>query len=283
MCSRHFQRKFEPGSRLHDQGGQGVVEYILVVTVSVIIIASLWVKLYKPLGDFVGAFMGEYVACLLETGELPRMGATSGGAEDGACPLPDFAGGKDSESNQQAKDSAKSQSASSDADADKDKGTGASGAGAAARQSKSFVAGSASRGSPGMDGAKDGKKIENALDGEDGGNGFFSSRNGQGSDRRLDKYRAITGVEAEEVKKRKGTEKNRRTNVAGESGPGLPAKKIAIKKPEKKERGPADDEVKTLDITEIVKYILIAGILIIIVVLLGGQAYQLSKSWEKAE
>ena len=54
-----------------NQRGQAVVEYILVVIVSVVLIVALATKLIPPLNDFVRNYAGDYVDCLLRIGHIP--------------------------------------------------------------------------------------------------------------------------------------------------------------------------------------------------------------------
>lgn len=65
----HFRRIFS------NQGGQAVVEYILLL----VIIVSLVMGAKKAFGnvdDFISHYIGDYVTCLMEYGELPSLGVT---------------------------------------------------------------------------------------------------------------------------------------------------------------------------------------------------------------
>ncbi|HPI40080.1 MAG TPA: hypothetical protein PLJ21_04705, partial [Pseudobdellovibrionaceae bacterium] len=65
-----------------NQRGQALTEYILVVVVTVAILIGLASQVFTPLQKFLQGYMGSYVECLLETGELP---ATLGGDYESAA------------------------------------------------------------------------------------------------------------------------------------------------------------------------------------------------------
>lgn len=66
------------GSRLSDQSGQAVLEYILVLVVIVGIILGVMYQFNDAFKKYVQSYFGEYVACLLETGEMPSLGGDGG-------------------------------------------------------------------------------------------------------------------------------------------------------------------------------------------------------------
>lgn len=57
------------------ESGQGTVEYILVLVVVIIIILSLLYRFHSSFRSYTENFFDGYIACLLETGELPGTGA----------------------------------------------------------------------------------------------------------------------------------------------------------------------------------------------------------------
>ena len=67
-----------------NQRGQAVVEYILIIIVSITLISALATKLIKPLSKFMENYAGKYVECLLETGDLPYFMTAN---PDSKCPL----------------------------------------------------------------------------------------------------------------------------------------------------------------------------------------------------
>ena len=67
---------------VRNQRGQGTVEYILILTLAVAIILGAIVQLNSAFRVWADNYFGEYLSCLLETGELPSL---SGGAPDSLC------------------------------------------------------------------------------------------------------------------------------------------------------------------------------------------------------
>ncbi|MCC6138409.1 MAG: hypothetical protein IT287_07230 [Bdellovibrionaceae bacterium] len=66
------------GGRLNNQSGQAVVEYILVLVVTIGILLGVMYQFNEAFKKYVQSYFGEYVACLLETGELPALGGGDG-------------------------------------------------------------------------------------------------------------------------------------------------------------------------------------------------------------
>lgn len=61
-------------SLLLNQKGQGIIEYILILIVTVSLVLGLVLQFNRAFKVFVESYMGDYVSCLLETGELPNLG-----------------------------------------------------------------------------------------------------------------------------------------------------------------------------------------------------------------
>lgn len=59
--------------------GQGIVEYILILSLSTIMILGFIYQLNKAFSAWAESYFGDYLACLIETGELPSLGAPSRG------------------------------------------------------------------------------------------------------------------------------------------------------------------------------------------------------------
>ena len=84
--SEFFQKIF---SRLKSKSsGQAVLEYLLVLFVTVAIILGLLYQFNSGFKVFLDNFFGDYIACLLETGELPSLGAQGPGPKE--CSPPQF-------------------------------------------------------------------------------------------------------------------------------------------------------------------------------------------------
>lgn len=302
MSLLKFPKKSHSKSSVRSNLGQGLVEYILILSVTVIIILGLAQRLYKPLGDFVESFMGTYVACLLETGELPRFGTDE--PSSGECRPPamgegetvDVAEGRPVGEGRQVGEGrpiGEGREVGEGRPVGDGRGAGAGGLGGGRFGNRRTTVGAAGAGGGDGGSGRGGRtrRVEIALEG--GGSGsFFSSQQGGGGRsiyRRGDRYVAVTGAMAEEIERRQPQRNqagnNRQRVEAGTGGVevAMPKRQL-VQQTQNRNRGPtSDDEIGTLDISQIVKYILIAGIIIILLVLLGGQALQLSKSWEKGE
>ncbi|WP_374076400.1 hypothetical protein [Bdellovibrio bacteriovorus] len=262
---------------------------MLVITVSLII--ALMNQIFKPFGEFVDNYMGKYVGCLLEYGELPSFGSEAGSPvdEDSECEKrfqkgsatagrPPINGGSGGSSG--GKGSSKNGGGSDSSDSS---GGGSSGtyAGSSSRGGSRYVASRRrpSRGMESGDSAGGGKVVEIALE-SGGNNGFFRGSNGRnyvGPNRKRMAV-AITGLtEAERKKLEKKAEGTSHIMSAGE-GLQPPPKKIAVKPPEKKV---PVEELPPMTIGNFIRYLFIAGIIIALVIFIGGQALQMSKSGEK--
>ncbi len=64
------------------EAGQGTLEYVLVLVVSVLIILGVLYQFNSAFKVYVTSYFGEYVACLLEVGDLPGVASE--------CALPSF-------------------------------------------------------------------------------------------------------------------------------------------------------------------------------------------------
>lgn len=62
---------------LKGQEGQGVIEYILLMVIVIGVVISLLAQFNRSIGDYIRSYYGDYISCLLETGELPTIGSTA--------------------------------------------------------------------------------------------------------------------------------------------------------------------------------------------------------------
>lgn len=274
MTRESFSKFLQYGA--YDQGrlrqrGQAMIEYLLVVIVSVLIVGAMVEKMWKPFDDFVRAMMGTYVQCLLETGELPTFGAANANAE---C-KPYKWGDKSAELKEKEKKEDKD-------DADKapqgpSSKPGVS-VGRVADSRKAFNIGPSTQATQGVDG---GIKVQNDAAGSSKNEGaFFSASSGGG---RRQRAVAITGEVAEAVIKKEAKKQEAKTStpVADNGGYAGGSKKVALKPPPKREKIEEIEVSQSWDVSQIVKIVIVAAIIILIFVLLGGQILQVSKNWEK--
>ena len=278
-----------------------MIEYTLILVITVAIIVGLTSQIIKPMQAFLDNYMGKYVQCLLEMGELPAIGSDDTTVADEGCnarfqpgslaggrPPRDGSGGSGSSSGRN-NDGSKNGSNGAGGSG----GSGGSGGGGSSSSSGSTYAGSASRGgsrfmnrnrrpSSGVEsgGAGQGKVVEIALDG--GGSGsFFRGSNGSNYDGPAIKKRSValsgmTDMERKRLEKAANGE-GRATIVTGESVK-PPVKKLAVKPPPVQN---FEREEEPFTIGNFIRIIFIAAIIIALVLLVGGQALQMSKSFEK--
>lgn len=68
---------------MSNQSGQGLVEYILVLFVIIAMIFGAIYQLNSAFERWAHSYFGDYLSCLLETGELPTI--SGGGGDPGLC------------------------------------------------------------------------------------------------------------------------------------------------------------------------------------------------------
>lgn len=75
------EREIQNFRRRPGQSGQGVIEYILILIVVVSIILGGMYQLSEAFKGWANNYFGDYLTCLLETGELPTLGSSQGTGE----------------------------------------------------------------------------------------------------------------------------------------------------------------------------------------------------------
>ena len=70
---RNFRRPFTGSS----ESGQGILEYILVLVIILVVILGLVYQFNRKFRLYAEQFFDGYIACLLESGELPGVGGSS--------------------------------------------------------------------------------------------------------------------------------------------------------------------------------------------------------------
>ncbi|KYG68904.1 hypothetical protein AZI87_06670 [Bdellovibrio bacteriovorus] len=283
-------KKSQFTSRLGNKQGQAVIEYVLMLVITVSLILMLANQIFKPFGQFVDNYMGKYVACLLEYGELPTLGSDTPSVvdEDSECDKkfqpgtlangrPPGSGNGNGSSGDGS--SSKNNSGSSSSSDGGSGGSGGTYAGSSSRRGGSYM----NRGRRPSSGVETGgnsqgggKVVEIALD--NGGNGgFFRASNGGRyvAPQRKRMSVGISGLtEAERKKLEKKADGTGGRIVAGESVK-PPPKKILVKKPEIKTTAQEDEP---MTIGNFIRYLFIAALVIALVIFIGGQALQMSKS-----
>lgn len=295
--------------------GQGTIEYILLLVITISMILLAMGNIFKPLGTFMKDYMGTYVACMLSSGELPGLKSENKLKEaDPKCSFSfnlgkgsfsgnSSSGGNNSSTSDQNQNGSNGGQNGSGSQANKgsnnNKGSGgnngnedgSSGSSAGGRGSSSY-AGSQSRramfGRPSMSSSEstenvDGsgrKKYINNLN-RNPNDKFFRANSEVTARRANGRGIAISGF-TEEMKKKQERKIQTESRV-------LPKREAEeFSKPDKKSILKPPPPVKKIEKTEdeqvgfgnYFKYILIIIIILLIVILGGGQMFEMSKSYD---
>lgn len=283
-------------SRAH-QAGQAVVEYMLVLIITVAIILGTMSQFSDAFKQFLDSYFGDYIACLLETGELPSFGGE--GITSGECNAKfetfSIANGRPRTQSSGSGGSGNSSSSGAGQSGSGGGGDSTNSAGKRNLRSRSFTSGGGSSNAEASSLAANlkpasinGRQNNQSNSGGGDSGGADSSDGGFGGNRKSRKYRTRVITLGDEYltedAKRKSSKvvsksKKSKKEKARES---LRAARFELKVPEK--RAVASDEDSTgFSVGAIIKFLLIAGIIVAIFLFLGGQAMQIKKSWQKSE
>lgn len=267
-------------SILSKQSGQALVEYILLVSISVALVLAFATQFYKPFGNWMQNYMGEYLQCLLDYGELPTMGSVG---VDGECAqsFKPFspAGGrpplKNKERNASGGGQAGNPSENEKGSANKSTFT----SGASGRTRSMVVSGGA--GADGKSGGAGEKQVVEKLSDsqfEKFRNSNKSTTIAQSSISQPNNTVAISSSRKEIIREQEKYVKLKPGEVES-SESSSKNKKMVISPPEKKVD--AKEEGFEWNFGQYLKFALILAIIIAIVLFVGGQILQISKSMEK--
>lgn len=301
---RSRNRRFVFGN----QQGQAVVEYVLLLVIIVSLILGLR-GVFGSMNDYMSNVMGEYIACLMEYGELPSLGVQESdlknhqGGGGKRCSVPNFsataalassgAGGANSQNgstNGVDKNGPSDKNASNNSNNESNKNESSSSSGSSAnrgRRSSPYNNGQISR-SGGFSTADNPQslnsksKVKSLDETEEVGFGQ-GGRNYSSNPQRViyrGRYRVVTGAMADEIEKNAGmTPRQPSSKLLGtaEEGYRITASKRNINPPEYKE--PVDTKKdEEFSFGNFLKWLIIAGIIIACFILFGGQVLNYSNS-----
>jgi len=271
------------------QSGQAVVEYILIVGLVVTIILGLMNQLYKPFGDWMQDYMGQYLECLLDVGELPTI---AGSSESGECnskfqnfsvtggrpPVASSSGGLIKSDQNKANQNPSSGPTAGGGNSDTDN------AALANRARSRSGSGAFPVGKPtGSDGSQNASGNSNEIKEKLPESKFMKLRSSRGSIIESNIPVSRTGLNQSFVMNRRQTsvqaEKIEQLALNEEVGPENKSKKFIVRPPERKVSSVEEDS--SWSFSEYFKYGLIILIVVALVLFLGGQLLQISKSMEK--
>jgi hypothetical protein len=265
--------------------GQAVLEYILVLVVVVSLILGGIYQFNRAFRVWADNYFGEYLTCLLETGEIPTLGGGDGSTSECAQAYQEFkmaqlsgggdgsggggSGGLSGGSDPSASGVIGRQvQPSGDAEGSSQSRVGGA-AGAGGASGTSFAVRSGGSRSQGKKGTSDEDSNGQGL------SGFGSQTSASGKGRIL-----ITGAEGR-PKRRGPAETLERRQISGAKpvlteGEALKPKLIPVRRAvAQSDQAP---EFQELQFGDYLRYLIIICILIAILFFIGGQAVQVSKS-----
>lgn len=293
---------------IEQNGGQAVVEYMLVVAIAVSIIIALK-GTFKKFGDFTHNYLGAYTTCLMEYGELPSLGISDADFKthlsDGKTCNTQFgsfslASGRPplSSSSTNSANNKNSQGGNSNSAANEAGGSGSANRNADSKKnsdnprfsssSSPYSSGMMSR--SGGKGTADGassvagktKIIEDESLEEGGDTGRGRGRQTRTIYRQRQRYKAVTGKMAEEFNKSANRADKRapasKTIAKNEDGNGIRPRTNLVKVPESSMKITEQKADEGWTFGNFLKWIMIIGIIIAIVIFFGGQILNYSNS-----
>ncbi|MEK6627017.1 MAG: hypothetical protein AABY53_00185 [Bdellovibrionota bacterium] len=278
---------------------------LLVITVGLIMGAS---RMFKGLNSFIDSYIGGYTICLMEYGELPTLGVeeaaqkTHLGATGCDSKFDSFtfssgrpptagsgsSGGRGSGSGASGSNKNSSSSANKDSSGDgsddKDGSGIRRGGGRASTYAKGQVNRSSDLGTADGPSSASNKKIKVI---EEDGAEEKRSRRGSSSNtptfaKSNIKYKAITGALAEEIKKRspriQRVPAKTVVAVASETGSQVGPFKKTFTPPEPKKVEVREEDGSAFSFGNILRWLIIGGMIIALIVFFGGQIMNYSNS-----
>lgn len=260
-----------------NQKGQGIVEYILLIVIIIAIALAISARLFKPFNEWAKNYIGDYIYCLLDEGELPSLGGedTIEECDKGFDAFTVGAGRPPSENSD-----------------------GGSGSGVRSRSGRAGAGDVVSAQRRGRRGSALGEGFDNGSAGKnnviDLGAAGSSSRRanrfytnyGSGSmgPQKVVQYYGLTGMMAREAERIKNREEKITTIARTETQQGFSrgkAKRIPVEL--QKSRGNRDSDFGNASMPwgEWLRSLLIIVIIIVLVLFIAGQMMQISKSMEK--
>lgn len=256
------------------------MEYVLLLGLTVAIVLGIILQFNNAFKVFANNYFGDYLTCLLETGTLPSLG---GGAVSGECQIKEFklADGEKGD----GKDSKNGGGGGDDEDGDDEenapKKTSAGTASADNSASSSTSVGSRARNGTRFNARSTGSGTDengNQNSDEDSTGASFNSY-----DRNQAANKRFLVVESEEKRKRRLEDKKDKTRTKVKSDKTFADERQGAPLLQKlRKRTPASDASGDGDFEfsfgNILRWLLIIALIIAIVIFIGGQILQVSKS-----
>lgn len=253
--------------------GQALIEYLLVLIVTVSLLGGAIYQLNDSFKKFLESYFGDYLSCLIEAGELPKLGGESEGICEDQFEAFSLANGRppiEKSSTSQSKDKSDSSGqvvgpvthrAGSD-------GNFGKGLRPHATNASSFE----------KDGLKDdGRESQDQKKSMELLN--VGGRKNQISNKSQLRQKYFAGVLQEDdflKDKKKKKKKSAITNIEDDGESTRKVTKVVIKK-----RNVAKVEGEEgFSVGDFIRYLIIIGIILAIVIFVGSQIMQISKNWD---
>lgn len=301
-----------------NQSGQAVVEYVLMLVVTVSMVLAMK-GAFSNISDFMYSYVGEYIACLMEYGELPTQGVSNSDLKNhkgGGGKVCDakfggftFSGGIQSnggsgststgsssgvsnsangKSSQSASSSSKSSANKSDDDSNALSGSGRKGS-SSPYSSGQITRSNSKSGFGTADGRSQSGDDKVKVIEEDEGSGSRSGRDGDLNTRssrityQRDRYKAITGPQEEELRRRNKAPKVPTAKVLAviDEGGRLGPRKSTITPPERKMTSFEEKNDDSFSFGNFMRWLIIAAMFIAIFLFFGSQVMNFMNSKEK--
>ncbi len=283
------------------QAGQAVLEYILVLVVTVSIILGTLYQFSDAFKEFLDGYFGDYIACLLETGELPSLGGQ--GPNQSECVMPNFSldagdalqSSSDGSSDSGSRGGRSSSNRNSSTTGSEDSSSDSSGRNTrSARPSRFTGSGGASNGESvgGSSASMRPSSIRKRADAQGNSSSGFEAGASEGSvgGRRGNRRSRKRVVYLGESYLDNDAKKKKESAVIGKASKSKKSSEVKnLRNPKFKldlpeERVVASEaDLSGFSFGALIKMMLILGIIIAIFIFLGGQALQIKKSWQKSE
>lgn len=256
-------------SFLKSNRGQGSIEYIMLLLIVVMISLGALYQLNTAFADYAENYFGEYLACLLETGELPNLGAPNGTTCDSEFEPFDLASGRRRimPNTQGSGEVPPTETVNIQAQVT------VQGGGRRSRRPPRLQSRGPSRVAGAVPEAKEKQEVGAAKKKTEFRTPSVRQRSFSNTRVGVSKIPTRLTASVSPLEKDEGQlkEKNAKDVDDGSSGRD---KKLRIKKKTKAE---VPEESEPFTFTKFIKYLLIIGIIIAIVVFLGGQILQFTK------
>lgn len=268
---------------IRDEKGQAVIEYILVLVVAIAIIFGGLYQLNTAFQGWATNYFGDYLSCLLETGELPSISGTGGDA--GVCnqlfkpfsiaegrklaAVQATGGGGDTKKNN-------SGGIREHANLSRVNGGGGGGGGARGYGGTPFTAGKGfgknggANAGPGV--SKLDQPAQHGAQTTNYGNAFTGYSNKPPARVKLDQRFML-----DEQRERRQSSATPIGRTPSDSSVAQGSKKVTYSNTKKSSVETANTG---LTVADFLRYIIIAGIIVALLVFLGGQALQIGKSMD---